>query len=397
MKVFRDVKLILYPIAIFLVLTGSMSCVGYRIHTHSTYKPVREWDFIDSYLKVKERGNELSAEAQKRHQGRILEEDHHLVSYTNLVVKDIVSAYNTLISSHDLNPDQGKINYLLLRSVPPTEIKIIIIALDEPFAMAYPNGDIHISRSLIDTDSPFGAKNKAQLKALLAHEIIHLAAGHVVYQWVNLDANNRLLYQRVISNLSKLSTWLPIFSYSFDFDTPIELTKGGVTDDLIEHIADFGVIYLLSKMGDSPTEYLDVLRRVRSFGEKHKYDNRGPVFGIQNRIECLERMLSPGLYDFGFNILLKGSRLPKGITIFPYNIDTTNTTTPEYRLAKAATYWGCVLTKFYKKYNKLYYHVIQSGFEMPTELGIFPLFDYLFYYDFDFFLELKKLSEGETK
>jgi Zn-dependent protease with chaperone function len=378
--------LYLFIFPILTVVTSSCSLLYFSERT--VYNPYIYHQWFNNWEKIMIDSNMHCDALRQKWATYILSNDSALDCEVQVALKDVLNTYKQLVLDHDLKFEGQRICAfkepyfdIWFALLPPIEIRKTVIASEKPEAKLYPNGEIFLASSLVDRFSPVGVENFAQLAAILSHEVIHIGAGHILYQWATIEAYNKVFYNKIYSGLTQLTGLLPL-SYFYSSDTP-NVYKGRLANELIEYLADFGVVFVLLKMGYSPQEYLHVLIRLKHFATQHKYKLRELIGGIDDRIECLERMLKTDLNDLPPNVYLWSRRFNKPISL---TITKTSEIRPyvdpsAYRLAQSAVYWKCALGKMSKEHKKPLLYKDSSRLDLPMEIGIFPLFNYLFYYD----------------
>ena len=240
---------VLFIIILVVLLNG---CIGLHQWYSEGYDPL---GFVDEFPYVFtnfERADDYANSYDRRLSGTKLKKEHFLAQEINSILNNIEAAYQSLSQSNVFNYYKDKFRYCdqsLYGDTLCPKIDINIYALSEPIAVSFPNGRIHFSRSIIDGNLWFSAKNLAQLTGLIAHEVIHIKHGHLRYQWAIADAINDFKKKQSKTNWSRYLHYLPIYSYSSTIYSTRDLSDIYLIDFHLECMADFYTAFLLDYMG----------------------------------------------------------------------------------------------------------------------------------------------------
>ena len=268
-----------YIYFIFSITIFFSGCINLHYETSHGYDPLADvgWRSPIGCLDYNDTANEISQKIQGDLKGVILKKFDKLSPKINSILEDVVLAYLKL-SNHNLVVS-NEIQLFLKRPLIKPSIKIISIS--DPVAITLPNGDIYLSRSLIDGDLDFSAKNHAQIAAVIAHEVIHLFEEHICYQWEVADAYNKFQEKKFLSDLSQLLKNLPV-SYSHRVYSIRDLSAVPLINVFIEYLADFYTMLILENMGYNPGEYIQVMKGLRDYNSK-KSENSDEITAFFNR------------------------------------------------------------------------------------------------------------------
>ncbi|WP_213184192.1 M48 family metalloprotease [Desulfosarcina cetonica] len=134
--------------------------------------------------------------------------DNEIQVKADRLLRKVSSAYFKLIRSSSVFSSYRDYGLYYIPN-----LKIKIFSTQMPLAASYPNGEIHFSRALWDSDRPYSAKNDKQRIALISHELIHILHGHICYQWKVADAYNQFIKDKYLYDLTKLTQYLPDIIY----------------------------------------------------------------------------------------------------------------------------------------------------------------------------------------
>lgn len=267
-------------IAVAVIATSSCISIEYEESGITEHSQI---DYEALGREIFEKAKKQSAEFDER--AEILPLGHKLV--VNL--KDVL---DELLEYH--TPDVATIGggffdkYEKFEYFHEKNVRLTVLVRDAPLALAYPNGRVYVTAGLIDPSLSFGARNRAQVVGVMAHELVHLWDGHVLHQWVTVESRKRELFKKAAAGLTSI---LPIVSYTYEPGATYE--HAAEFNQMIEFNADRIAVKILEDLGYRPTEYLDLLRRLKRYKDERNTSAREPFGWIDGRITCLDIFFHP--------------------------------------------------------------------------------------------------------
>ncbi len=345
---------IMLKILIITTLLVWILCSCFHYSTSTAEDPLFSSDFFvpSALMGAKSHANELCAQFIRDLGGTMLRDEDKLQLTMDEILREVAVSYKKFKESNRSLFTYHHSNFLI--DVP---IRIRVFSIRKPLSLSYPNGEIHFSRGILDGGLPYSAKNRSQIVGLVAHEFAHVVQGHVGYQWAIIKAYEDFQKDRLISQLTSLTSMLP-FSYQYNVYSVRDLSEIALTNLVMENIADVSTILLLEYMGYDPEEYINILKVLLLHAREHA--SREDTFWLYHRITCLEQMLR-----------VKPSQIPRWLVIQSSDFSKTYKklfSIPDSSpFAQYLGYWNCVLSKLDRQpYMKKFVVYGTEGF-LPIE------------------------------
>jgi len=206
-----------------------------------------------------------------------------------------------ILAERKLSPDVALNRYLNLvgqsiaRYSNRPELEYFFAAVDSPEINAYavPGGYIFVTTAAIGM-----MQNEAELAAVLAHEIAHIADRHIVNS-LDIRADDESM-TAIVSKIvgSTAETANVVFYQAVDHALALLFNKGLTVEE--EYDADMQGLYLTAFAGYDPTAYPRFLERISAVIESRRGElgNTHPPFS--ERIKRLEKIIeTEGLSELG--------------------------------------------------------------------------------------------------
>jgi hypothetical protein len=161
-------------------------------------------------------------------------------------------------------------------------VRLVVVVADQPTAEVYPDGLIYISTGFVDPDLPSAAKSWAALVGILVHEVTHLHRGHVLRQWITIEARKREVFKQALAGLTAL---LSIVSYQYEPGASYQ--HAAVFNRLVEYEADVGALQTLQRLELPPEEYAGLLDRLAKH-PRGREASHGALGWIAERARCFQ-------------------------------------------------------------------------------------------------------------
>ncbi len=278
-------KNILFLLVSIITIQIFYGCLFYRSTEY--HDPLAY--MLPYYFEKYEKADEYCFNFNEKFKGTKLRQDDNLKKKIDLIFSDVELAYEQLdkanLFSSLYEKDTITITGMRIRNLCPP-ISINIYALCNPLSVSFPNGEIHLSRAFLESDSPFGAKNIAQLTGLIAHEFIHIRHRHVQHQWAVASAFNEFKKTQWMVNWTKILELLPI-SYSMTIYSTKNLSKIYFIDYNIECMADFYTAMIMFQIGYNIEEYINLLVNLKEFLNSQDNPNKRKIKELDFRIYSL--------------------------------------------------------------------------------------------------------------
>jgi hypothetical protein len=358
---------LLINIILLILLNG---CIGFHQWTSEVYDPLASIDEFPYVFTNFERANNFADSYDRRLSGTKLKKEHFLSQKIDSILNNIEAAYTSLNQTNIFNYYKEIFNYcnhgLYGKSLCP-KIDINIYALSEPIAVSFPNGRIHLSRSIIDGNRSFSTKNSAQLTGLIAHEFIHIKHGHLRYQWAIADAFNNFKRKQRKTNWSKYLHYLPIYAYSNTIYSTRDLSEIYFIDFHLECMADFYTALLLDQMGYSIEEYIELLKGLYSYVHSFEPNNERILTELRYRVYFLQKLMNLDniILPNHLVIIFKG-QMQQDDNYIAYSL------TKYPILKKYAVYWGFALNEMGKKIMGHDFVIYENHIALPVNKVNYP-------------------------
>jgi hypothetical protein len=268
------------PIVILVALLAPYGCISFRYSESGTTE--------SSSVKFAEKGAEILRLADERSGKRArdleaLPGDHPFVRRVQAVVDEVLALLPATATIGDKFWDEQEPFKYFARD----RVRLVVVPSDAAVAEVYPNGVMYMTTGLIDTDFPYAAQTRVELVGLVAHELTHLHRGHVLRQWVMIEARQREVFKRVAAGLAFV---LP--GVSFKYEPGATYEEAAVYDRMIEYEADLGALEILEKLALEPGEYDRLLDRLAQHARQRRADARAHGW-IEERATCLHQLFVP--------------------------------------------------------------------------------------------------------
>ncbi len=261
-------------LSILSFLVASSGCLFYKQGELGTSE-VSNVDFTKISAEIMALADQRTADRVRGAESFAVE--HSLVVSVKAMLDRVMSKYPPTASI------DGKIEHFNRERV-----RLVVFASDQPLAQTYPNGMIFVNAGLVDPRFHHAAKNEAQLAGVLAHEVFHLHVGHVLLQWILLEAHQRQLTKSI---LAWVSTGMPGISYTYRPGATYD--EAAFFDRIAEYQADLGAIATLSELEYDAREYVVLLNALRDFGKSQAIEGGRSRSHLVGRAACLKRLIEP--------------------------------------------------------------------------------------------------------
>jgi Zn-dependent protease with chaperone function len=259
-----------------LILLAAGGCFSYTISEVG----VTETSAVDYAAKGAEvmRMADERAAIRARHL-EALPGDHPMVSRVRHVLDEILATLPSKATIGDRFWDKQDPFEYFHRD----RVQLVLVPSDIPVAEVYPNGIVYITTGLVDPEFKYAARSRSELVGMVGHELTHLYRGHVLRQWVLLEARQREVFKRLAAGLTVL---LPGVSYTYSPGATYE--DAAVYDRLIEYEADVGALEILERLGLARREYGTFLDRLAEY-VRQRHGNPTTRGWIEQRATCLRQ------------------------------------------------------------------------------------------------------------
>jgi hypothetical protein len=240
-----------------------------------------------------------------------VERENPLYIVIDNALSDVIKAYERLEKLNVIDPIEFNTFFVYENE---NKIDIKIFALKKPIAVSFPNREIYLSRSLLDSGLPFSAKNKNQVTALIAHETSHILQNHICYQWAIAESFNDFKEHKTKAELLNILSLLP-FSYSNYVYSARDLSNLNTVNLFLEYQADLSTYFILDYLGIDPNEYVELLNGIYSYlinqkSSEYKLSPTGfNLDSLRNRIICLNILNSFRAENFPEYLIVKDTTI----------------------------------------------------------------------------------------
>lgn len=200
--------------------------------------------------------------------------------------EEIIAARASRRRSHS----DGSMHEFLVELTKPVKPRLVVLSTPHAFALAFPDGTVAVSDTLVALYAATGDSYNAALLGIFLHEMVHVSDAHSLEQWMTAAGRKAYISDQVAAVVSALTIIVPGISleYSAPGADPSESAEDMAA--LTEYAADSAVMHLLRLHGYEPEAYVASLRSMVGVSAPKE-----PFTWLSKRVQCLERSSAPTL------------------------------------------------------------------------------------------------------
>jgi len=194
-----------------------------------------------------------------------------------------------------------------------------VIESTQPFVVAFPSGQVVMSRSLAESFELVEESYDPLLLGILIHEFVHVRDGHAIEQWASADGRSVLLSVKALGSLADGATLIPPLSEQAGLEYAAEFGSVKQLPELSEYAADLAAISLLGEHRLDPGSYLAYLTKIQAATRNDMEIQGEPFAWLPGRTACFRVFSGVETLD-GIAQIIIGSGAAAGSEMFAIDL-----------------------------------------------------------------------------